>query len=99
MKNLEGDTLESREKMAELLKKYNKLKGKVGENEQFRKESSSCSVYEYKKMEEELKEMKKKVNSLTDDIFTVQGHMSSNFNIIRKDFNKSFGIEDEMDYF
>ena len=82
----------------DLLKQYNELKGKMNKIEEIKKQSGECSAGDYKMLLKEKEEMVKKVNKITDDIFTIQGHMASSFNINRKDFNKSFGLEDDMDY-
>jgi hypothetical protein len=97
LKKVEGNK-ESSENMTNLLKEYNELKEKVSKIEESRKQLKDCSVGEYKKMGEENEMNKKKVNGLTDSIFTIQGHMSSKYNIGRRDFNKTFGVDDELDY-
>lgn len=82
----------------ELLAEYNKLKSKVTEIEANKKHNEECSVSEYKSFIKEIKETKEKINKLTDDIFTMQGYVSKKYGMDRKDFNKNFGIDDEMDY-
>lgn len=82
----------------ELIDEYNKLKEKFNKIEDQRKQSTECSIEEYKNLEKEKEEMKMKINKLTDNIFTIQGHMMSHYNIGRRDFNQSFGVADEMDY-
>lgn len=82
----------------ELVEEYNKLKKKVSEIEANKKHNEECSMSEYKGYIKEIKETKEKINKLTDDIFTIQGYVKKKYGMERKDFNKSFGIDEDMDY-
>lgn len=81
-----------------LIKVYNELKKRILEIEEEKKHQEVCSIEEYNKFIKEIEEMKKQINKTTDDIFTIQGYAVGKFGIGRKDFNKNFGVNDEMDY-
>lgn len=94
MKVLKEDTPEREG----LLEEYSTLKKMVSAIEEENKRNVECPVSEYKKFVREIKDMESNINKTTDDIFTLQGYIASKYGISKKDFNKNFGIDDEMDY-
>lgn len=81
-----------------LLEKYNSLREQVAVIEERKKQSEECPVEEYRRLEREIEEMKMHVNRQVDNIYTLQQFVTSRFEISKKEFNLSFGVEEDMDY-
>ncbi|KRH93506.1 mnd1, Protein involved in meiotic recombination/predicted coiled-coil protein [Pseudoloma neurophilia] len=52
---------------------------------------------DYKSLKTQSDEIKQAINEITDDIFILQGHVTSQFGMARSEFNSAFGIKDDMD--
>ncbi|ELA42125.1 uncharacterized protein VICG_00766 [Vittaforma corneae ATCC 50505] len=89
---------ESTPERESLLEEFNTLKRDVLIIEEENKHNAECSVEEYEKFIKEIEDMKESINRITDNIFTIQGHVSSKYGVSRKDFNRNFDVDDEMDY-
>lgn len=95
MQELKKDTPERRA----ISEKYEMLKKKMEEIEREKKQIEECPIDEYRKFVDDIGEMSKIINKTTDDIFSLQSYVCKKFCMDRKDFNRNFGIDDEMDYF
>lgn len=82
----------------ELLDKYNALKEKVAEINEHKKQRQDYSYDEFKRLQNEIEEMKVAANKKTDNIFVLQGFVTNKFGISKREFNGNFGISDEFDY-
>lgn len=74
----------------ELIEKKNYFEKKLENN---------FDINDYKSMINEINQYIKDINCVTDNIFCIQSYVINKFNIDRSEFNKSFGVDDEMDYF
>lgn len=61
-------------------------------------EYSEMSKEEFDKMKEEETSLVNSINKMTDNIFIIQDYVSNKFNMDKKEVNKTFNIDDEMDY-
>lgn len=81
-----------------LLEKYRSLRERVVAIEERRRQCEECPVEEYRRLEREIGEIKACINTLVDDIYTLQHFVTNRFEISKKEFNQSFGVEEGMDY-
>lgn len=81
-----------------LLDEYTRLKSRVDEIEEENKRNAECSVEEYNRLKKEGENMKKRTNQLTDAIFNLQSYVCSKHGISKREFNKNFGVDDDLDY-
>lgn len=94
-------TMQNREATPErrdLVEKYKSLRERVVVIEDKKKQSEACPMEEYERFEREIGEMKMNINKLVDGIYTLQQFVTSRFEISRREFNLSFGVEEDMDY-
>ncbi|KAK6090268.1 hypothetical protein P3W45_000816 [Vairimorpha bombi] len=75
----------------DLTKMYEDMKNKLDEYSEMSKE-------EFDKMKEEEGALINSINKMTDNIFIIQDYVSNKFNMDKKEVNKTFNIDDEMDY-
>lgn len=75
----------------ELIKEYKKLT----------EESSNCNLpfkyQDYVDFQDNYEEIKNSVNTITEDIFSLQTYVCDKFGMNRKDFDSAFGIKDDFD--
>ncbi|KAG0436470.1 Meiotic nuclear division protein 1 like protein [Dictyocoela muelleri] len=52
----------------------------------------------YDQKKKDADDLRNNINELTDKLFCMQSYVSQKFGLDKNDFNKSFGIDDDMDY-
>lgn len=57
-----------------------------------------CDPVKYEEKSKRLEAMKSETNDLTEKLFTVQDYVCRKFNVDRKEFCESFGIDEALDY-
>lgn len=71
--------------------------GMIEEYEGLCRDELPFDVDEYKEMRSRVEGLRESVNRITEDIFVLQGFVCDKYGMDRKDFNSTFGIDDEMD--
>lgn len=92
-------TREDNEDRKRLVLEYRELKGRVDELEKIKWLAENSSMEEFQKMEAKIADLKSLTNKVTDDIFTVRGFAFNKYSLEKKDFNRNFDINDDMDYY
>lgn len=86
----DGRTMNATEYL-ELRKKEDELKNKLAVYSDVDPECYKVKLKEACKLKDE-------INELTDKLFCVQSYVSQKFGLEKSEFNKNFGIDDDMDY-
>lgn len=62
------------------------------------KKYAECDPRVFLQKKEMVEKCKKDINKLTDDIYSIQSYVCNKFGMERSEFNKNFGVSDDMDY-
>lgn len=92
-KNLEN-TIERQE----LLDTYLKLRCEKEKLSQKKIEYEKYSTEQYEELEKNIIDLKKYINKITDDIFSLKHYLYTKFGIESKTFHEYFKISEELDY-
>lgn len=79
---------ENREELIEEFVKLTQMKEQM---------SISFNYDEFKDLTEKVEQLKNSINETTDDIFILQSYVTEKFGMSRDDFNKAFGVKEDMD--
>lgn len=82
----------------ELRKQYEVLREQAKEIEDTASKINMYSVDAYKAMKEEYKKYKEDINNITDNIYALKAFIVKKFNIDRREFDRNFNIDENMDY-
>lgn len=84
-----------REEMIDMMKQLDVV---INKQENEMKHYAECDPRVFESRKEEITKTKVEINKITDDIFELQSYVCNKFGMERKDFNKNFNVDDEMDY-
>lgn len=91
-------SIEDTDERQELLNTYWKLRH---EKEELHKKKIECERYsteQYKNLEKSTADLRKCINKITDDIFSLKHYLHSKFGIESKAFHEYFKIPEDLDY-
>jgi len=97
IESIEREQMDDAER-GDLLREYERLKARVEEIEEERRVAADCSKDAYDKIQRETAACRGEVNSITDNIYTIQSYVVKSFGMEKREFNKSFRVPDELDY-
>lgn len=90
--------VEDTEERTTLIKEYNSLKEEIQKFEDYEKRKESCSKMLYNKNKQEIENMFKEINQITDNLFMLQSYMCKKYTMDRRDVNNKLGIPNDLDY-
>ncbi|KAM0678148.1 Meiotic nuclear division protein 1 [Binucleata daphniae] len=89
---------EDTETRTNLLQKIKELENEKKKQEEEMKKYAQCDPRVFMKKKEEISEIKKEINKLTDNIYAFQTYVCDKFGMERNDFCNNFNVSEEMDY-
>lgn len=81
-----------------LIKEYGALRAEQDSVDDLLKKYGRCDPVKYKEKKRSLAEKVAETNGITEKLFTVQDYVCRKFNIGRREFCESFGIDEALDY-
>lgn len=81
----------------ELVKELNDINEILKKQEHDMTKYAECDPRVFEQRKKEIITLMSDINNITEDIFMVQSYVCDKFGMDRGDFNKNFGVDDEMD--
>lgn len=88
---------EASTKRDELIKETTDIDEILLKQENDMKRYVDCDPRVFEQRRNEVIKIKNEINGVTEDIFQMQSYVTQKFGMDRRDFNESFGIDEEMD--
>lgn len=86
------------EERNELFKTFTMLSLRAGKIEKNMALFEKYSTDKFTALKNDIETTKSNINTLTDDVFTLQAYVCNKCNLDKTSFNKNFNIPDELDY-
>lgn len=93
-----SQTMEKTEGREELVQRYAELDGRAKQIERNKMLAQNYSAVEFEQMASQIEQIKTQINGVTDDIFSLKGYVCNKLGLDKKDFDRSFGLGDGIDY-